>query len=129
MLESGLGGGALLLADDANALAAEAAEAADQRFVLTELAVAGERGEFGDQCVDVIDQMRPRWPTRHLCLLPRRQVGIQIDQRLRGALLDACDLVTDVAAAGRERAQFVELGIEFGDRLFEIEIASHCDPV
>ena len=44
-----LGGGALLLADHADALAAEAAEAADQRLVLAELAVAGQRREFGDQ--------------------------------------------------------------------------------
>ena len=27
--------------------------------------------------------------------------------------------------AGRQRAQFIDLGLEFGDGLFEIEIAAH----
>jgi hypothetical protein len=48
---------------------------------------------------------------------------------MRGALLDARNLVADVAAAGSKRAQFVQSGIEFGDWLFEIEVASHGDPV
>ena len=43
VLEPALGGRALLVADDADALAAEAAEAADDRLVVAELAVAGER--------------------------------------------------------------------------------------
>jgi hypothetical protein len=46
MLDAGFGGGALFLADHANALAAKAAEPADQRFVLAEFAVARHRREF-----------------------------------------------------------------------------------
>ena len=38
--------GALLVADHADALAVEAAEAADDRLVVAELAVAGERHEI-----------------------------------------------------------------------------------
>ena len=40
---------ALLLAEHADRLAAKAAEAADDRLVLGELAVAGERRELGDE--------------------------------------------------------------------------------
>ena len=58
VLEPVLGGRALLVADDADALAAEAAEAADDRLVVAELAVAGERHEIGDQGGDVVEAAR-----------------------------------------------------------------------
>ena len=73
---------ALFLADHADALAAEAAEAADQRLVLGEFAVAGQRREFGDQRADEIGQMRPLRMPRDQGLLPRRQVGVELAQRL-----------------------------------------------
>jgi hypothetical protein len=47
---------------------------------------------------------------------------------VRGLFLDPRNLVTDVAAGRRQRAQFVDLGIEFRDGLFEIEIAAHGYP-
>ena len=125
MLDAGFGGGALFLADHADALAAEAAEAAHQRFVLAEFAVAGQRREFGDQRVDEIGEMRPLRMARHQRLLPRRQIGVEIVQRLRRLVLDPRDLLADVAAGRRQRAQFIDLGFEFGDGLFEIEIGAH----
>ena len=125
MLDAALGGGALFLADHADALAAEAAEAAHQRFVLAELAVARHRREFGDQRVDEIGEMRALRMARHQRLLPRRQIGVEVGQRLRRLVLDARDLIADVAAGGRQRAQLVDLGLEFGDGFFEVEIAAH----
>jgi len=125
MLDAGFGGGALFLADHADTLAAEATEPAHQRFVLTELAVARKRCEFGDQRVDEIDQMRALRMPRHQGLLPRRQIGVEIAQRLRGLVLDPRNLFPDVAAGRRQRAQFIDLGIEFGNGLFEIEITAH----
>jgi hypothetical protein len=62
---------------------------------------------------------------RHQGLLPRRQVGVELAQRLRRLALDPGNLVADVAAGRRERAQFVDLGFEFGDGFFEIEIGAH----
>ncbi len=120
-----LGGGALFLADHADALAAEAAESAHQRLVLAEFAVACQRREFGDQRTDEIGQMRPLRVARDQGFLPRRQVGVEIAQRLRGLVLDPRNLIADIAAGRRQRAQFVDLGVEFGDRLFKIEIAAH----
>jgi hypothetical protein len=69
--------------------------------------------------------MRPLRMPRHQRLLPGRQVGVELGQRLRRLLLDLGDLVADVAAIGGECAQLVDLGLEFGDGLFEIEIAAH----
>ena len=47
--------GAFLVAEDADGLAAEAAEAADDGGVVAVFAVAGERQEIGDQRADVIE--------------------------------------------------------------------------
>ena len=62
---------------------------------------------------------------RHQRLLPRRQIGIEIVQRLRGLVLDPRNLLADIAAGRRQRAQFVDLGLEFGDGFFKIEIGAH----
>ena len=40
-------------------------------------------------------------------------------------LTDPRDFVADVAAGRRQRAQFIDLGLEFGDGFFKIEIAAH----
>ena len=125
MLEPGFSGRALFLAEDADAFAAKPAEPADQRLVLAELAVACQRREFGDQRIDVIDAMRPLRVPRHLRLLPGRQRRIEFVQRLSRLVLDPRDFVGNIAAAGGKRAQFVDPGVQFGDGLFEIEIAAH----
>ena len=85
------------MADHADALAAEAAEAADDRVVLAELAVAGEGDEIGDQGCDVVEAMRPLRMARDLRLLPRRQLGVEVAQRLRRLGLEPADLVGDAA--------------------------------
>ena len=125
MLEPGFGGRTLFLADHADAFAAEASEAADQCFVVAELAVARERRELGDERLDVIHAMRPQVMTRDLGFLPGREIGIKLDERLRRLLLDARHFLADVAAAGGKRAQLVHLGVEFGDGFFKIQIAAH----
>jgi hypothetical protein len=59
VLETTFGVGTFFLTDDAHALAAEAAEPADDRRVLAEGAIAGQRNEIGDELGDVIEAMRP----------------------------------------------------------------------
>src|SRR6266540_1541248 len=83
VLEPALGRGALLVADHADALAAEPAEAADDRVILAEFAVAGERREVGHQGVDVIERMRPLGMAGDLGLLPRGELGVEVLERLR----------------------------------------------
>ncbi len=115
------------MADDTQALAAKAAEAAHDGLVLAELAVARERREIGDEGGDVVEAVRSLRMTRDLRLLPRRQAPIERLQRLCGARLEAFDLLADRhrIALGAERAQFLDLGLEVGHRLFEVEIAAH----
>src|SRR4029077_2733469 len=125
VLEPAVGVGAFLVADDADALAAEAAEAADDGRVLTVLAVAGERHEVLDQGGDVIEAMRPLRMPRHLRLLPRRQARIELLERLRRLAFDAADFLGDGVAVAVERAQLLDLGLELGHRFFEVEIATH----
>ncbi len=50
---------------------------------------------------------------------------MEVGQRLRRLVLDPRNLIADVAAGRCQRAQFVDLRFEFGDGLFEVEIAAH----
>ena len=50
---------ALLLADDDDGRALKPAKAADDRLVLAEIAVAGERGEVGDEAREIVAEARP----------------------------------------------------------------------
>ena len=58
------------------------ADAADDRLVLAEIAVAGERREILDQPVDVVPEMRPLRMPGDLRLLPGGQLGIGLFQRV-----------------------------------------------
>ena len=119
--------GALLLPDDTDRMAAKPAETAHDGLVLREFAVAGERGEIGHETVDIVAEMRAQLVARDLGLLPRCQSRIEVDERLLGLGLEPRQLVADRhgIALLPELAQFLDLGFEFGDRLFEIEIATH----
>src|ERR1700730_14918652 len=71
--------------------------------------------------------MRPLRMTRDLRLLPRREIGIEALERDVRLAFEAADLVADRAslARGGERTQFLDLGVEFRNGLFEIEIGAH----
>ncbi len=126
VLEPALGVGALFLAEHADALALEAAEAADDGVVLAEFAVAGERHEVGDQGRDIVERVRALRVARHLRLLPGGEGGIKFLQRLGRLGLQPVDFLADGdrIAGLAERAQFLDLGLQFGHRLFEVEIAA-----
>ena len=113
VLEPTVGVRSLFMTDDADALAAETTEAADDRFILAVLAVAGERHEIGDQRRDVVEAMRPLRVARHLRFLPRRQFAVELLERLRGLAFDAGDLFAACygIAVGLQRAQFLDLGL------------------
>ena len=100
----------------ADALAAEAAEAADHRLVVAEFAVAGERDEILDQRGDIVDAVRPLRMARDLGLLPGRQVGVELVER--GAAFASSRVISSPMAplvALGERAQFLDLGLELGE--------------
>ena len=81
MLQPRLGVRALFLSEDSDRLAAKACEAADDRIVLAEGAVAGQRREIGEQPGDVVDAMRAIRVAGDLRLLPRRQLPVKVAQR------------------------------------------------
>src|SRR6185437_2689937 len=118
---------ALLLAEHADRLALESAQAADDRLVLAEITVAGERRELGDEPLEIVAEPRAPLGARDLGLLPGREVGVEVGQRLFGPRLEPGDLVGDRGgiALFRDGPQFVETGVDVGDRRFEAEIGAH----
>ncbi len=123
-----LGVGALLVADHDDGTVLEAADPAHDGGVLGEVAVAGHRREVIDQRVDVVEAVRPVGMARYLRLLPRRELGVSVDQRLLRLLLELRHLVSN---GGRpivavERLQVGNLALQLGDRLLEVEIGAHC---
>ena len=96
-------------------------------IVLAEEPVAGERRELGDELLDIVREMRPLRMAGDLDLLPGSERGVEIGERLGGLGLELRQLLGDgdaLAPLG-QRAQFLHLGFELGDGLFEIEIGAH----
>ncbi len=115
------------MANDADALAVETAETADDGWIVAMFAVASQRHELGDHRGDVVEAVRPLRVARHLRLLPGRQRAVEVLERGRRLGLDAADLLADRdrVAACLQRAQFLDLGLERGHRFFEIEVRAH----
>src|SRR5262249_43935413 len=113
--------------DDADALAAKAAEAAHDCDVVAELAIAGARNEIGVEGANTVKAMGTLRMASDLGLLPRREFGVEIFEHLRRPGFEAGNLLADggCTVAGLERAQFCHLGLEFSHGLFEVEIAAH----
>ena len=111
----------------ATAPAAEAADAGDDRRVLGEFPVAGERGEILDQPLGVVDEMRPVRVAGDLRLLPGREPGVDVGKRLVGPRFQAVDLLVDGDGVTlvAERLELLDLALEVGNRLFEVEIGAH----
>ena len=76
---------------------------------------------------DVVEAVRPLRMARDLRLLPGRQVRVDLLERERRLDLEPADLLADgdrlVALA--HGAQFLDLGLQFGHGLFEVEIGAH----
>ncbi len=94
VLEPAFGVGALFVAEDADALAAETAEAADDGVIVAELAVARQRREIADQAIDIVEAMRPLRMARDLGLLPRRQGRHRARLQRQGRLCTSSRLIS-----------------------------------
>lgn len=128
--DAGLGGGALLMAYHAHRFAAEAGEAANDGLVLAELAVAGERGEFLEQALGEIGEVRPHGMAGHQGLLPGGEARIELGEGLGCLGLQALHVVGDGnAVPGGQGTQFFHLRLELGHRLLEVQIAAHACPL
>ena len=111
----------------ADAFAAETAEASDNGLIVAEFTVARERHEIGDQLGHIVEAMRALRVARNLRFLPRGQVFVEFFERDGGLAFQPADLVAngDRTAGLAHGAQFFDLGLQFGHRLFEIEITAH----
>ena len=76
---------------------------------------------------DIVEAMGPFGMAGDLRLLPGRELGVEILERLRRLGLEAGNLLADGggAVAGLERAQLLGLGLELGHGLLEVEVAAH----
>ncbi len=95
------GRAALLVADDHHRAAIEAREASDDRRVFTEVAIARELDEIGEQLGDVVREVRARRVTRELHDLPAVQVAEDLGLKLLRLLLELADLCGEVGRARR----------------------------
>ena len=112
--------------DQHHAPPVDASQTADDRRVVGEGPVAGERQEIVGDAGEIILKMRPFRMPRDLRLLPRRQLGISVAQQLVGLALKLADLCIDVdRTAARGLAQLGDAGFKLRNRLFEIEVGQH----
>ncbi len=124
-----LGLAALLLADHGDREAAEAGEAADDRLIVAEAAVACQRHETFEQPFRIVLEVRPVGVAGDLRLLPRAELAISLGQQLGGPTLKLGDLLGKVElAAVRQMAQLLHLAFKLGDRLLELEERVHAHP-
>ncbi len=116
------------MADHHDALAAETAKTADNGAILGKAPVPGQRGEILDQLGNIIGKMRPCRMTRHLRFLPRRQIGIDILERLERFFLQLGDFLVkrDRWPVSSNIAQFRNLAFQFRHRFFKIKIGTHA---
>jgi hypothetical protein len=114
-----LGAAPLLVADDDHAAPAVGREAAHDRGVLGEAAVAVELLEIGEEVLDVIEGVRPVGVTRELHLLPRGEVREELAREAPRLLLQPLQLPLEAAVALGEDAQLPDAIHELDDGLLE----------
>ena len=128
VLDALLGIGALLVAEHDDRSIAEFSDAADDRLVLGEIAVACERREILDEAADEFERMRTFRVARDERLLPRRQLVVGVDESGLRLLLEPRDLVGDLRsfAIGLQRLELGNFVLEFENWFLEIEISTQC---
>ena len=125
--DAGLGVAAALDADRDHRLAFEAPEPAHHGPVVGEGAVAGERRPVGEQAAEIVERARTLRVARDLRLLPGREFRIGRPELPISLLGQPGELVGDVDPAFgiRHPTELVDLALQFGDRLLEVEEVTH----
>jgi hypothetical protein len=89
--------------DQHDATAVDPRQAAHNRRIIREGAIAGERNEVVRDAGDIILEMRALGVARDLRLLPRRQLRIGVAEQLGGLRFQLGDLRIDVDVVGTAR--------------------------
>ncbi len=122
-----LGRLALAVADDHHARAVEPRQAADDRLVVAEAAVAEELEEAAERRLDVIGRVGPPRMAGEPDAVPRRQLREDLPDQLVAQVLERADLGLDVGGRervggrGRELLDLRDLLLDLGDRPLEVE--------
>ena len=124
-----LGVAAFLRADDHDAVFAQLGKTADHRAVLGEQAVAVQFLKIRESVLDVIQRVRPLGMARELDALPGGEVQENLPAGFLQFFFDELDFLLEADAQRmflRMRAEFIQLVLQFDDRLFEIELMFHA---
>jgi hypothetical protein len=120
-----LGVATLLMAEHHAGLAVEARQAADDRLVVGERAVAVQLLEVGEHLVDVVERVRALRMACDLRHLPGRQARIDVLGEEQALLAQPVDLLGDVdRRLVLHVTKLFDLRFELGDGLLEIEEVS-----
>jgi hypothetical protein len=102
------------------------AKPTQHRRVVGERAIAGQWREPGDQPGDMVGRLGPVGMPRDLGFLPRRQFGVCRPQLAVGDGSQTSDLFCDIKTVRlRHSPEFLDLALQFGDWLFEVEEVAH----
>src|SRR5690606_23272288 len=113
---------AFLMAEHDDGPPVDAREAADERVIVGELAIAVQLLEVREAALDVIERVRPVRMPRQLRDLPSRQVREDIASQRLALVLELIDLFADVDLRILAADQFQRFDFPFklGYRLLEV---------
>ncbi len=113
---------AFLVADDHHRGTVEAGNATDDRRVVGEMPVAVQFLEIAEQVADVVEGIGTLGMARELGDLPTGQIAEDVFGERLALVLQTRDFVADVQRiVVAHQAQLFDLGLQVGDRLFEIK--------
>ncbi len=119
---------ALFVADQHHPAIAQPGEPANDRLVVTEIAIPAERHEIAERLRHVITEMRAHRMPGNLGFLPGSQSLVGARQEVGALHLEPADLRADIdIAVLGGLAQLGNPGFERGDRLFELEVGNHAN--
>ena len=123
-LDPGFGVMALFMADHHHGHVIEPRDPAHHCMVIGKAAVAGKRGKFGEEPLNVILGVRAVRMARNLAFLPWGQRLIEIFQEAVRLAVQRLGFFRDVhgRVRARQRPQFLGLAFNLGEWLFEIQI-------
>ena len=99
----------------------ERPEAADDRGIVGEAAIAVQLDEVGHQALDVVERVGAGGVSRELHLLPGRQLGEDLLLQLAGASFEQRDLRAQLGGAAAHPDQLFDLSFELDHRALEVE--------
>ena len=113
----------LLVADHHDRAVVEACHPADDGGIIGETAIAMKLVEIAEDVLQVVQGVGTLGMPRELRDLPRAEVLEDRLGELAALLLEALDLVTEAdLAVVADQPELLDLGLELGDGLFEVEI-------